>query len=711
MIPDDPHRDLYDRFFAARSRQLRGRWVGQLRAVVVETNDPLQMYRVRFKCPDLHNWDLEPEECPWAVPDNRMGGKRAGEWTHPCIGDWVWITFERGHPYGPIWTGFANPTRRKLYPYPSVFGITPLPVDEEGNPAEKPQDYNKEYLPRDNRPMSHGVQDRYGNVDMLNSIGFFPVEHKEQPPDPDHDAIQSLNAGLTDNPEEEQETPFDQEPKPPKVNEPDLKYIARISKYGFIVLLGDQGYHWKKDEGLGEFEGDFPKDEQWEIDRWKYIQKLLNEDEPKNTDQRRYMVLTRYGHFQELRDVGWKKTRVGEFSGERRTISKSDKDERWQKFGTKGGWIFQMCDVGFDPEEDKFVKRTLLEDVKHRKEYEDEWETEDKRIARMISRYGFKFVIDDRDSDPKEAEEKELPRARGMLMKGRRTPAAQCKEATGDEKGFFWEFNEKDKANHTTWGTPLGQVVQLSDKYQHIALVSRKSKYPKPWVKYKNAEFHDESLVEVDGIDSGAYHLVLDHHNEYLRLKTRSGKGDSPWGQAVNPPGVEGDEPQGLGCRDGSLGDDPWVELVDNERRGLWFSGKKKFATLRSRYDELAKRFWLYVTFDDLNQTILIRNDAEEGKIQIHCEDKVEVIAKDVNVHAKGEAVVQSDRRTVLAGGGTRFEVRGGKINATEKIYAPDFVKDRPGVPLPDVPEEETITQLEPTNRGERHNKDISCPE
>jgi len=591
--------------------------------------------------------------------------------------------------------------------------MTPLPVDEHGDPAEKPDDYNKEYLPKDGRPMSHGSQDRYGNVDMTSSVGFFPVEHKKKPPDPDHDAVQSLNAGLTEKPEEEEETPFDQQTEEPKVNDPDVKYMVRLSKYGTIVLQGDQGYHWQKtdDSGeLGEFEGDFSKDEDFEKERWKYLQRLLNEDKPKNTDQRRFMILTRYGHFEKMRDVGWKKTRVGEYTSEKRVISKdSDRDERWVKTGTKGGWFFQMCDVGFDAEEDEFVKRTLIEDTKHREEYEKEWETEDKRIARLVSRHGFKIVVDDRGSDDKEAEKKENPRGRGLLLKGRRTPGSMGEEVEGDERGFFWEFNEKDESNHTTWGTPSGLVVQMSDKHQYMLLASRKSKYPEKFVKYKNAEFHDRDLA--DGGDAGteSYHVLLDHHNEYLRIKTRSGKGDGPVGIPVNPPGVLGEESQGLECRDGSKGDDPWVELVDSEKRGLFFHGKKGVTVLRSKLvinklNPLLNRFTMYSWMDEKDCHIVIRNVEDEGIVQIFCENDVQVIGKNVDVHAKGKAIIRGDKQVLMAGGGTRVRLISGKLECTSKMYAPDFVKTGVGIGLPEAPEEIEPPQLEPTNRNERHN-------
>ena len=59
---------VWSKFFSHRTRTLWERFPGHYRALVVETNDPLNMYRVRFKCPDLHDFDLPSEDCPWAVP-------------------------------------------------------------------------------------------------------------------------------------------------------------------------------------------------------------------------------------------------------------------------------------------------------------------------------------------------------------------------------------------------------------------------------------------------------------------------------------------------------------------------------------------------------------------------------------------------------------------------------------------------------------------
>jgi len=693
-----------DRLLVNRERPLNQRFPGIYRALVVETNDPLNMHRVRFKCPEMHDWDLKPEECPWAVSQFHLGGKRAGSWTSPCIGDWVWIGFEKQHPYGPVWTGFCTPTRRKFYPYPAIYGVTPLPVDAEGTTTKAPDDYNKDYLPKDSRPMSTGSSDRYGNLDLSSSVGFFPSEHKQQPPGPDNDPLQSQTSTDSNG----SKTPYKQTTLPPEMNNPDAKFMVRLSKYGHLLLMGDQGYHWQiasdgsnnSKSDAGEFYGDVEKDEEWEIARWKYLQKLINEDAAHGADQRRMMSLTRYGHKLEMRDVGWNKTRDGEY-GQPRKISDSTNDERWVKWRTKGGMLFQMSDIGFDPIDDDFVKRKLLDETGTKTEHENQYWKGDARWIRWVTRYGIKLVLDDRGSDTKHADSQENPRARGVLMKGRRTPGAQGQQVEGNPRGFYWEFNERDELNQTTWGSPLGITAQLNDKLQYF-MVGSKPWYPMPWAGIKANEFLEDSLV-ADDTEQTSYHMKLDLHNEYLRLKTAGGHGQPPWGNIVNPRSRVGIQ-QGIECRDGSIGDDPWAEFVDLDDRGLWFSGKKKLTVCRARqYPDAVRICWW---FDENKREIVIRND-EQGKIQIVCAGDVEVIAgQDAKVYANRNISMRSNNAVTLMGGSGMLEIDSNyiKINKVLRWNGYDsFIPIQP----PDVLVPSNIPQLEPNNRGARYNKDL----
>lgn len=655
---------IWNKFFTHRTRTLWDRFPGHYRALVVETNDPLNMYRVRFKCPDLHDFDLDPEWCPWAVSCFDLGGKRAGRWVAPCIGDWVWITFERQHPYGPIWTGFANPTRRKFYAYPQIFGITPLSVNDDGRPAGRPKDYDPPYLPKDGRPMGHGWADRYGNLEIHSAVGFYPKEHEEPPPPADHDAISGSS--------------FKQKKQPPQINDPDRKYMARITKYGHMFIMGDQGYHWKKEEELGEFTGDFKQDEKFETKRWLFLQRLLNDNVPKASnkdgDQRKQLMLTRYGHRIEMRDVGWaqegpiaSKSRTGEF-GPAATLSKESKnDYRWIKIRTKGGMLFQAYDKGFDPQEDKFIKRKLLEESGSKSELEDKyWGDRDARWIRIITRYGIKLVLDDRGSDTQKARKRESPqRGVGLLIKGRRTPSAKKLDRKGNSRGFQWEFNERDDANHTSWCTPMGQTIEMNDRYQYMMLTAALGKKWVPkWRHIKDNEYIRKPTM-LGNPERNSHHLKLDHDNEYIRLKTRGGKGKSPV-EPANLSMVGAKEiNQGLEARDGRNGDGAWVELVDCQHRGMWFSKKHKIGIWRAR-----RKRKMYQWMDESSRRIVIWNNESAGRIEIFANREVNIISNNnINVRADRNILLKAGENIFMQAGGSKFSLlSGGRINSNTII-------------------------------------------
>lgn len=702
---------VWDKFFSHRTKPIWERFPGVYRSLVVETDDPLNMGRVRFKCPDLHDFDVKPQECPWAVPSHEMGGRGAGRFTAPVIGDVVWVTFERQHPYGPVWTGYATPTRRKFYVLAGVHAETPVPVDAEGRPQSKPHDYDEKYLPKDRRPMSHGWRDRYGNLDLTASVGFFPKEHEKEPPPPGHDAVQGGEFGA--------------DGKEPKVNEPDLKYMARITKYGNMLVLGDQGYYWKKGKqsaggnSLGEFTGDFDQDEAFEIARNKYMQKLLNENQPSSSkggepvefgDQRRFAASTRYGHRLELRDVGWaqkgpveSKSREGEY-GEPRTLSTEDKNDfRWAKLRTKGGWLLQAYDKGFHPEKDKFIKRKLLDEVGHLSEREDKhWKDKDARWFRISGRYGTKIVLDDRGSHDQEADKKELPRGNGLLMKGRRSPAAAKKERKGDPRGFYFEWNENDELNHLTMGTPLGSALELNDRYEYVCLATGLGKgYA---TKYRGLE-ENEFLLQPTrhperDPEHKSHHLIVDHENEYIRYKTRAAKGPKP-DYEVNRPGVlEDEEHQGFEARDGEQGMGPWVELVDCQHRGFWFSREKKLGIWRGK-----KGSFMYQWLDDDKHVLALYNDNDDAKVQIYSRGDVEIMgAKSITINGFDEVKIKGGKKLTLQGGNSILTLEDGQILQKNR-----FVEG--GKPLEDLQRPEAPATIEPDDRARIYNGPVEeCP-
>jgi hypothetical protein len=613
---------------------------------------------------------MDEEDCPWAVPAHDMGGTRAGRFSHPCIGDWIWITFEKQHPYGPVWIGFATPTRGKFYTFPQIFNRTSVVLNEFGRvpkSEQKPKklSYDPRYIPKDGRPMMHGWQDRYGNLDIHSSIGFYPVSHDTFPVPADYDPYRQAR--------------FKIKKDKPAINEPDKKYMARVTKYGNMIIMGDQGYYWYNKTpvpDIGEFGGDPKKDDAFERRRWLYMQRLINEDKPftmqndkpaDNADQRRITTLTRYGHRFECRDVGWAQmgpvrsyTRPNEYAKPTTISSEVKNDYRWIKIRTKAGMLIQAYDKGYDPTRDTFIRRKLVAEQGAGSEQENKYwgqnenanpnwiAREDKLVAiistiddakrisglpyndfneaydsvivaiektneeiafllsepagikvelegvrrlleeaskileeregknpedvakkvsdlldqatqklveamnkigavskvkdarwiRIVTRYGLKIVLDDRGSDRVRAHKSAYRRANGILIKGRRAPAAKKRRAHKDQRGFYFEFNENDEANHLSVGTPMGLSLEMNDRYQYAILCASMGKKWTPKHKgLKENEFIRKPTM-IRNPERNSHHLKLDHDNEYIRLKTRAGKGPKP---ESGPVGAKGE--------------------------------------------------------------------------------------------------------------------------------------------------------------------------
>jgi len=610
---NDQFEAILQQFKKEQGTTLRhGRYPSFLRAVVVDTADPLNMGRVRFKCPELHDVTLKDEIAPWAVPAPTTGGPNAGDWANPCIGDVIFICFEKDHAHAPIYIAAGDPTKRRQYPNESIHIETPVFLDNRGDIANDsqripnpPDDYMEDYLPADRRPMSRGIKDRYGNLILLNSVGYYPSTHYS---------------------EDKENNPLP--------NAPDLKFMAMVSKYGHMLLLNDIGYEWLKDEDgeIGEFSGDSDEDARFEIDRAKYLQRLAAEDKPNNLDQRRIELRSRAGHKFEMRDVGFNNTRANEYAEEESVlISSSDSDQRWVKWVTKGGHLIQMIDKGSDPEEDLYYKRNLIDEIGSTHS-EDDWD--DARQIRMITRYGFKFVLDDRGSSETDASGQETPRGNGFLVKGRRSKTGSATETvvsgSSDERGYGIEFNEKDEINAMKLYSPNSQLLEINDKYGFVLLCTQLPfDISRPYQGSKENEFSLSSGRQNQGAEKQTFHLILDKENEYTRLKTP--------------------KLQGIESRD----KEEWTEVRDPGDRGVWFNDEDKIALLRSGENNTA-----FVMLDDNQNAVFIQN--QDGKIQIYCSGPIEVISDDdinmkannINIRAKTSInMTASGISAKLAGG------------------------------------------------------------
>ena len=623
--------EIWQGFFKNRTESLWGKFRGWYRAEVVETNDPLRMHRVRFRMPEIHNKDLKPEECPWAVPDPGMGGKRAGYWAGICKGDWVWINFEKGHPYGPIWSGAADPTRRKFYVLESIYGQTQLAVNEKGEPADTPDDYDKERLPKDERPMSTGYKDRYGNLRMMGSVGFFPKEHEEKPAPVGTDPV-SQGA-------------YKASQKPPEENKPDMKFMVDMSKYGNFMIIADIGYKWKN-----EFDGDFEEDEDFEIKRVKYIQKMFSENETDGVDQRRMEMRTRFGHKFEMRDVGWKKSRPEEFDKKvdlSDVEGKNETEQMWIRVITKDGTYMRMWSKGADLEKNNFIKRLNKSDVGTKPYDEDQYGDgqKDARGLYICTPRQQIFSMDDAGADAKDPQNKEKPFPNGIFLGGWR-----------DGHYYGMEYNLKDELQRMILYTSTGHALELNQKHDYVALstkppqtVARKHDGP-----YKRTPFSLKTLKGLN-IEGKSFHFVADEKNKYIRAKTPKG--------------------QGIEARDGS--GDPacggtWVEQRDSEDRGFWMSKENNFAVWRG------KKKKKYICINDDTDYIIIRNEIKS--IQLFAQKDIEMIASgNVQIKCGGNFDVN-------AGGAVNIKgavVKAGPTLKTNDLYMQTRCGGHPAVYIP----------------------------
>jgi hypothetical protein len=294
-------------------------------------------------------------------------------------------------------------------------------------------------------------------------------------------------------------------------------------------------------------------------------------------------------------------------------------------------------DAGFHPFEDNYYKKKLLDDSGPNADGEEDadWVRRDARQIRIVTRWGIKFVLDDRGSDTTQAEVNELPRANGWMLKTRRS----WEEESGTSRGFAIESNDKNELNTTRWYTPKSKVVEMNDRKDYtIICTDTRDEISREWMGLRENEFALRVSMTEDP-EKDTYHLKLDKANGYLRLKTAAGgdNGRRPQPEAFNSAVVGLN--QGMECRDGRYCvDGVWAEVVDQENRGLWFSGKEKMGIWRSRQGKDQ-----FIMISDGKNSIVVRNNVE-GPMQLYCLQDVEVIAG-------RNIVMKADRRISLKAG------------------------------------------------------------
>lgn len=658
--------EFYNKFLKERQQSAQGlfeRYKGPMVGVVVDTNDPINMHRLRVKIPELHDWDMNDEYVPWARSAPWMGGSISGSWTNYSIGDLIYVMYEKNHPYNILYFGSADATRRARYVLDSVYAESPPVLSEDGQIDEIFEsnnnirnndgtiaskktdntkisvslDYVPEWLPGDRRPASSGMKSQYGHCFIMKEVGWYPKVHDKQSTPTGIDPLTGSQLSLGAS---------------PKQNEPDAKYMALHSKYGNYFLLSDIGYNWWE-----EFKSDWDNDKlerKWERDRCNYYTKAFTEQEYKNRDQRRLEMRTRYGHMMEMRDVGWRDARVNEYHYEDEPEIAFNKiaynedieevDHRWVKIRSKGGHLLQFYDKGMDPKDDSFVSKKLSDyefgefmDQECPSDVETPYGTgfwhdrSDARFIRMISRYGYKFAFDDRGTHRINAHNHTSPYGNGCIIKGRR------EGRDGLDRGFGFEFNEKSKLNHMMMYSPKSKVFEINDQYDYMMMntdVFGDSNDPRHHISEsmqnrgdnefstKIAMANLDGMGEIDPRDGRneelipfhselhTFHSKLDKSNGYIRHKTSA------------TPGV----PAGLESRNGSVGGN-WTEVNDHQDRGLWFSNDKSRSVWRSQTLNQASSSepTLWQALDESSNQILIVNNG--NVTQVYAANNLEFIA------------------------------------------------------------------------------------
>lgn len=714
--------DFYVKFLEERQKCAQGlfeRYKGPMTGVVVDTNDPINMHRLRIKIPELHDWDMADRDVPWARPAPWMGGDIAGSWTNYVIGDILYVMYERNHPYHILYFGSADATRRARYVLDAVYIESPPVLDEEGqldevfaensfirlndgNIASKKSDgtkinvsldYVENWLPHDRRPASTGLKTHYGHCFIMKEVGWNPKVHEKPATATGIDPLTSaiLDQGNT-----------------PDRNDPDAKYMAMHSKYGNYFIASDIGYEW-----WNEFQSDWDPDKlerKWERDRCNYYTKAFTEQWYKNRDQRRIEMRTRYGHFVEMRDVGWSSARVNEYHWEDSPTIAPNKvsypdvdgdlipvDHRWVKMRSKGGHMLQFYDKGMDAASDDFVLKKLADNEFG--EFMDQecpssintpyglgfWHDRlDARFIRMATRYGFKLVMDDRGTDKKSAQAMVQPYGNGFMVKGRR------EGRDGLDRGFGFEFNEKNKLNHLLMYSPKSKVVEMNDEYDYMMMStdtfgdsssaihhiseSMKKRGDNEFTT-KIAMANLDGMGEIDernGSGSGAvryhpewhtFHSKLDKRNGYVRFKTSY------------TPGI----PAGVESRNGTIGGN-WTEMNDHQDRGLWFSQDSARSVWRSQtlHQPPSAEPLLWQTLDESGSQILIINNG--NVTQVYVANNLEFIAGNEIMFTCGTKFsINAPSGVHVNTGGASHILDGGGIGTTGNMDCISHNGSKPG--------------------------------
>jgi hypothetical protein len=104
-----------------------------------------------------------------------------------------------------------------------------------------------------------------------------------------------------------------------------------------------------------------------------------------------------------------------------------------------------------------------------------------------------------------------------------------------------------------------------------------------------------------------ALNKTVEELNPLTSVTNRSGLGK----KALN---------QGIEMRDGRKGSGPWVEVVDAEHRGVWFSKKYQLSIMRAK-----KKRKMYMFMEEAKRRIVIFNGDKAGEVVIYAKGNVRI--------------------------------------------------------------------------------------
>lgn len=90
-----------ERLIVELAEQVRQRFYGKYRGVVVDNADPRNLGRIRARVPEV----LDDAISHWALPCAPFAGDNQGQYSVPPVEAGVWMEFEAGEPARPIWSG------------------------------------------------------------------------------------------------------------------------------------------------------------------------------------------------------------------------------------------------------------------------------------------------------------------------------------------------------------------------------------------------------------------------------------------------------------------------------------------------------------------------------------------------------------------------------------------------------------------------------